>query len=228
MASLASAAPGLFPFKVPCSSISGNPCICPTNTQYNESTTTAIIGATASDVEAVINDYFSVSWAGYDLVMVQGPDNFPGLSIRDLNMTTAVGTYIFSERVRIQNIYYEQEQNSNAAHNCSDLRSNVFILQLVFRFVFPDGSFEQRSEQRGVIPYLSGNGSFSGHWHALKSDRIFENETLVRFTRYFCQTGNPIDFAAFDQIALSNVTSVLTATGKLNGVSTDPVSAQRF
>ncbi|KAI0866964.1 hypothetical protein F4860DRAFT_508458 [Xylaria cubensis] len=197
MASLANAAPGLFPFKLPCSSISGTPCLCPPNTQYNESTTIAYIGAAASDVEALTNDYFSVSWAGFNLVTVQGPDNFPGLSIRDLNITTAVGNYIFSER-------------------------------LVFRFVFPDGSFEQRSEQRGVIPYFLGNGSFSGHWHALKSDRIFENETLVRFTRYFCQTGNPIDFAAFDQLALSNITSVLAAAGKLNGVSTDPVSAQHF
>ncbi|KAI8952033.1 hypothetical protein F4801DRAFT_600489 [Xylaria longipes] len=197
MASLASAAPGLFPFKLPCSSISGTPCICPPNTQYNESTTTAYIGATASDVEDLINDYFDVSWAGIDLVSVQGPANFPGLSIRNLNITTAVGTYIFSDR-------------------------------LVFRFVFPDGSFEQRSEQRGIIPYLSGNGSFSGHWVALKSDRIFENETLVRFTRYFCQTGNPIDFAAWDQIALSNVTSILAAVGKINGISTDPVSAQSF
>ncbi|KAI1742554.1 hypothetical protein F4680DRAFT_446120 [Xylaria scruposa] len=197
MTSLASAAPGLFPFKLPCSSISGTPCICPPNTQYNESTTTAYIGATASDVEGLIGKYFSLAWAGIDLVMVQGPENFPGLSIRDLNMTTAVGTYIFSER-------------------------------LVFRFEFPDGSFEQRSEQRGVIPYLLGNGSFSGHWHALKSDRIFENVTLVRFTRYFCQTGNPIDYAAYDQLALSNVTSVLAAAGKLNGVSTDPVSAQNF
>ncbi|RYC58921.1 hypothetical protein CHU98_g7284 [Xylaria longipes] len=197
MASLASAAPGLFPFKLPCSSISGTPCICPPNTQYNESTTTAYIGATASDVEDLINDYFDVSWAGIDLVSVQGPANFPGLSIRNLNITTAVGTYIFSDR-------------------------------LVFRFVFPDGSFEQRSEQRGIIPYLSGNGSFSGHWVALKSDRVFENETLVRFTRYFCQTGNPIDFAAWDQIALSNVTSILAAVGKINGISTDPVSAQSF
>ncbi|KAI0460380.1 hypothetical protein F5B21DRAFT_519130 [Xylaria acuta] len=197
MASLANAAPGLFPFKLPCSSISGTPCICPPNTQYNESSTTAYIGATANDVESLINDYFDLSWAGIDLVMVQGPDNFPGLSIRDVNITTAVGTYIFSER-------------------------------LVFRFVFPDGSFEQRSEQRGVVPYLSGNGSFSGHWLSLKSDRIFENETLVRFTRYFCQTGNPVDFAAIDQIILSNVTSILAAAGKINGVSTDPVSAQLF
>ncbi|KAH8167181.1 hypothetical protein CIB48_g1091 [Xylaria polymorpha] len=194
MASLASATLEL---TFPCSSISGTPCICPPNTQYNESTTMAYIGATASDVESIVNDYFDVSWAGYDLVMVQGPDNFPGLSIRDLNIVTAVGTYIFSER-------------------------------LVFRFVFPDGSFEQRSEQRDAIPYFSGNGSFGGHWFTMTGDRIFENETLVRVTRYFCQTGHPIDFSGFDQIALSNVTSLLAAAGKINGISTEPVSAQRF
>ncbi|KAI0448091.1 hypothetical protein F4803DRAFT_558349 [Xylaria telfairii] len=199
IASLASAAPpGLFfPFKLPCSSISGTPCICPPNTQYNESTTMSYVGATASDVESIVNDYFNVGWAGFDLVMVQGPDNFPGLSIRDLNMNTAVGTYTFSER-------------------------------LILRFVNPDGSFEQRSEQREIIPYRSGNGTFSGHWVTLKGDRIFENETLVRVTRYFCQTGHPIDFAGFDQLALSNVTNILAAAGKINGISSDPASAQRF
>ncbi|KAI0486875.1 hypothetical protein F4859DRAFT_510658 [Xylaria cf. heliscus] len=162
--------------------------ICPPNTDYNESTTITYVGATADDVGSLINDFFDVSWAGLDIVMLQGPDNFPGLSIRDTNITTP----------------------------------------LVFRFVYPDGSFEQRSEQRGVVPYLVGNGTFSGLWTTLKGDRVFENQTLVRISRYFCQTGHPFDYAAFDQTALSNVTSILAAAGKISGVSTDPVSAQLF
>ncbi|KAI0402624.1 hypothetical protein F4802DRAFT_599900 [Xylaria palmicola] len=197
VASLADFALGTLPFTLPCSSISGTPCRCPFGTNYAESVTTAIIGAPAGNVGAVINDFFDPSWAGVELLTVQGPDNFPGLSIRNLNMSTSVGYYEFSER-------------------------------LTFRFVFIDGSFEQRNEQRGIVPYMSGNGSFSGHWLTLKGDRIFENQTLVRLSTYACQTGHPINFAAINEMALGNVTSILTAAGLLRGVSTEPVSSQLF
>ncbi|KAJ2986086.1 hypothetical protein NUW58_g5200 [Xylaria curta] len=197
VASLASSSPAGFPFVLPCSSISGTPCRCPFGTDYAESVTTAIIGAKARDVEDLTNDFFDPAWAGLVVRSVQGPNNFPGLSIRDLNITTSVGNYIVSER-------------------------------LIFRFVWPDGSFEQRSEQRGIVPYLSGNGSFSGHWLTLKSDRIFENQTLIRFSIYACQTGHPINFSAAHQLALSNVTGILATAGLLPGISTDPVSAQLF
>jgi hypothetical protein len=72
----------------------------------------------------------------------------------------------------------------------SDAR--MVLSQLNFRFILPDGSFEQRFEQRGVVSYYSGNGSFSGHWVTLKGSRIFENQTLVRFSNYACHTGHPI------------------------------------
>ncbi|KAI3336487.1 hypothetical protein HD806DRAFT_542375 [Xylariaceae sp. AK1471] len=182
---------------LPCSTISGTPCRCPIGTDYSESVSTAIIGATATDVGHLTNNFFNPLWAGIEPYSVQGPDNFPGLSIRDSNISTAVGVYGISER-------------------------------LTFRFIFPDGSFEQKFEQRGTIPYYSGNGSFSGHWVTLKGDRIFENQTLVRFSNYACNTGHPIDFATFHENALINATSILTASGVIGGISTEPISAQAF
>ncbi|KAI3343934.1 hypothetical protein F4824DRAFT_494188 [Ustulina deusta] len=182
-------------YTLPCSSISGTPCRCPFGTNYTESVTTALIGATASDVGLVANDFFNPSWAGLEPWMVQGPDNVPLLSIRDVNESTTVGTYSFRER-------------------------------LTFRFEFPDGSFEQRYEQTGVVPYYSGNGSFAGYWVTLKGDRIFENETLVKYSSYSCETGNPRDFATSRESALTNVSTILEAKGLLYGVSVDPESAE--
>ncbi|KAI0095575.1 hypothetical protein GGR51DRAFT_569594 [Nemania sp. FL0031] len=184
-----------FPFGLlPCSSISGTPCTCPLGTNYSETVTTAIIGATASNVGTVTDNFFNPAWLGLDLISVQGPNNFPELSIRDVNMSTNIGTYTFSER-------------------------------MTFRFVFPDGSFEQRYEQRGIVPYRSSNGSFSGYWVTVKGDRVFENETLIRLSNYACQTGQPIDYPAFQEIALTNATSILAARGLDPGVNTSPESA---
>ncbi len=55
-ASLATFALGGPIYTLPCSSISGTPCRCPFGTNYTESVTTALIGATASDVGLVAND----------------------------------------------------------------------------------------------------------------------------------------------------------------------------
>ncbi|KAI1116148.1 hypothetical protein F5Y14DRAFT_449326 [Nemania sp. NC0429] len=194
-ASLATFALGVPIFPLPCSSLSGTPCRCPVGTDYSESTTTAIIGASANNVGFVTNDFFNPSWTGVELYMLQGPDNFPGLSIRDLNVSTSVGSYVFSQR-------------------------------LTFRLVLPDGSFEQRYEQRGIVPYRSGNGSFSGDWVSLKGERVFENETLVLFSSYSCTTGHPFDIAAFHESSLSNATTILEAAGLAVGASTTPVSAE--
>lgn len=55
-ASLATFALGVPLFTLPCSSISGTPCRCPAGTDYSESVTTALIGASASNVGFMIDD----------------------------------------------------------------------------------------------------------------------------------------------------------------------------
>ncbi|KAI1310895.1 hypothetical protein F5Y03DRAFT_9305 [Xylaria venustula] len=190
-------APAFPIFPLPCSALSGTPCTCPMGTDYGESVTTAIIGASASDVGSVVNDFFDPSWAGLEPWTVQGPDNVPLLSIRGVNESTLVGDYTFEDR-------------------------------LTFILTYPDGSFEQRFEQRGIVPYQSGNGSFSGLWVTLKGTRIFQNETLVRYSSYSCQTGHPQDPARFRERALNNVTTILQGVGKLYGISTSASSAQLF
>ncbi|KAI1434866.1 hypothetical protein GGR50DRAFT_360611 [Xylaria sp. CBS 124048] len=197
LASLAPLALATFGYELPCSAVSGTPCRCPDGTDYGESVTMGIIGAPAFDVGALLNDFFDPRWEGLDPFMLQGPDNTPGLSIRDLNMTTSIGEYSFSER-------------------------------LTFRFIFPDGSFEQKSEQRGPVQFRSSNGSFAGLWSTIKGDRIFQNETMVELRAYACQTGHPMNFASYHESALKNATRLLAAGGKIQGNSTDPVSIQMF
>ncbi|KAI1276581.1 hypothetical protein F5Y07DRAFT_366346 [Xylaria sp. FL0933] len=196
-ASLATSALG-WPFPLPCSSISGTPCSCPFGTDYAESVTTAIIGAEAADVGQVANDFFDIAWTGNEPWMVQGPDNVPFFSIRDVNQSTAVGNYVFRQR-------------------------------LTSHLGYPDGSFEQRYEQTGNVPYYSGNGSFSGQWVTLKGDRIFQNETLFRYSSYSCETGHPRNYALFREKALYNLTAILQGTNNIvHGFSTIPTSAQSF
>ncbi|KAJ3571165.1 hypothetical protein NPX13_g5477 [Xylaria arbuscula] len=195
VAALAPLARGWPVFPLPCSLFSGPSCICPPGTDYSESATVALIGATASNVGRKVNEFGDILWQGLVPSGLQGPPNTPLLSRRYVNYTTSVGAYTFEE-------------------------------QLVTRLVWLDGSFEQFYQQRGIIPYYSGNGSFSGNWVTIKGDRIFDNQTLVRYSSYSCQTGHPIDFAARRESSLNNVTVILEAEGSLLAPSTFAVSSQ--
>ncbi|KAF2970267.1 hypothetical protein GQX73_g3298 [Xylaria multiplex] len=197
-ASLAMFALGDPNIRLPCSTISGTPCNCPVGTEYSESSTFAVLGATASDVGLLLNDFSNPAWTGNDPLTLQGPNNVPILSYRERNLSTSVGSYVFRER-------------------------------LMFRYEsLIDGSFEQRFEQRGAIPYASGNGSFQGLWTTLKGDRVFQNQTLVEANIYACQTGYPINFAEYYQTGLANATNILTAVGLIRGVNVSPASVQLF
>ncbi|RWA08731.1 hypothetical protein EKO27_g6364 [Xylaria grammica] len=183
---------------LPCSAISGTPCICPEGTELSESSTVENFGASASDVGHLLNDFSNPAWTGNDPLTLEGPNNVPILSLRERNLSTLVGNYLFKER-------------------------------LTFWYESPfDGSFEQRFEQKGFVPYHSGNGSFGGLWTTLKGDRIFENQTLVQTIVYACQTGHPMNFAAYYGNALTNATNILRAAGLINGVSTGAESVQLF
>jgi hypothetical protein len=47
---------------------------------------------------------FKTEWEGIEIVSVQGPDNFPGLSIRHYNLSTTVGVYDMWDKVKVSNI----------------------------------------------------------------------------------------------------------------------------
>ncbi|KAI1810899.1 hypothetical protein GGS20DRAFT_589092 [Poronia punctata] len=92
-------------FLLPCSAISGTPCRCPDGTVYSESITAALIGATANDVGMITNDFFNVSWQGTPVFSKQGPNNFPLLSVRTINITTSVGVYPVTQRLTFRLIF---------------------------------------------------------------------------------------------------------------------------
>ncbi|KAI0390357.1 hypothetical protein F5Y17DRAFT_461844 [Xylariaceae sp. FL0594] len=89
----------------PCSFLSGTPCVCPPGTLYQESITTAVIGAPASAVAMVMNDFYKTEWLGVVIDTVEGPDNFPALSTRRYRLATRVGTYKFADKLTFYFVY---------------------------------------------------------------------------------------------------------------------------
>ncbi|KAI0876194.1 hypothetical protein GGS24DRAFT_514340 [Hypoxylon argillaceum] len=196
-----SAVPAVIASSLPaCSTKPVTPCKCPEGTQLSESVTVSVLGAAVGDVAAVVNDFYNSGWLGAVPFKTQGPNNKAGVSTRTSLFPTAIGVYNISE------LLYEYE-------------------------VKHDGSFVQSFEQLpSTVPveYHSNNGSFSGYWVTLEGTRIFEYETLIRWSVYACETGHVQDFAAFHEGALNNASSILSAQGKIKGINVDPVSAQAF
>ncbi|PQE29387.1 hypothetical protein CJF32_00003137 [Rutstroemia sp. NJR-2017a WRK4] len=184
----------------PCSTNSQLPCLCPSGTDYWESSTWAVIGATAQDVKDLIMDYYKCAWLGVVPYETHGPDNKPGVSIRTSFLPTKVGVYSITEKLTDLDI---------------DARGG-FIEK-----------FEQLASTVPV-PYKSGNGSFSGYWVTLESTYIFKNETAIRWSIYACETGHARNFAVFHENALKNATTVLAAQGKIKGTNIGPYSYQNF
>ncbi|KAI0528089.1 hypothetical protein F5B22DRAFT_641061 [Xylaria bambusicola] len=191
--SLATLALGWPIFPLPCSPLSGTPCKCPEGTDYAESSTVAMIGASAGNVGWLMNNFFVTSWTGVEPSMTWNSDNIPLLSKREIIYPTEVGNVTIPE-------------------------------QLITRLPYLDGSFETTYQQKGIVPFVSGNGSFTGHWTTLKGTRRFENQTLVEWYSYSCDTGYPRNFAAFRENALRNATVILNNLGLLSGLSTIPQS----
>jgi len=200
LTAIALLASGITAASVPaCSASSPLPCRCPDGTDYAESITTMVIGANAKDVEATINDFYKCGWLGTVPWKTEGRDNTVG-SVRTSLFGTPIGLYNVSEKL----IEYK---------------------------VKPDGSFVQRFEQlESTIPleYHTNNGSFSGYWITLEATAIFKYETLISWHNYACETGHARNFARFHEGALNNATSILTAAGKVLGVTSGPYSAQNF
>ncbi|KAI8625057.1 hypothetical protein F5Y19DRAFT_275720 [Xylariaceae sp. FL1651] len=182
-----------------CSSKSPTPCRCPAGTQYLQCVTVGIIGASAPDVEKLINDFYQISWQlGAMPYKTKGPDNKPG-SIRSVRYPIVpTGIEDVDEK-------------------------------LTSRFVKRDGSFIQMFEQvQPTIPYPDGNGVFAGFWGTIEGEATFRNETRVTFSNYACETAHIRSFAGFHEMALKNASDILNAQGKLHGKSIAPFSAQSF
>ncbi|KAI1296133.1 hypothetical protein F5Y03DRAFT_297012 [Xylaria venustula] len=185
-------------FDNPCTATSSTPCLCPQGTQYAESATTAFIGAPASVLGGLINNFYNLTWTGPSVNSSSQADldNIPGVSERTVALHTTQGAYNLTER-------------------------------LLSRETLRDGSFSQSYEQTAPIEYSSGNGSFSGYWTTMRGDRYFQNETMVTIIIYACMTGHPIDFAATHGEVLTYVISLFGGSLG-SGASAGPISIQSF
>ncbi|KAI0393221.1 hypothetical protein F5Y17DRAFT_459097 [Xylariaceae sp. FL0594] len=183
----------------PCSFEASIPCLCPPGTQYLEAATTGIIGAHVRDVTAFISDFYNISWQlGAVIYKTQGPDNQVG-SIRS---------------VRYQLVPPGMEDVDE---------------RLVSHKVFPDGSSVYSFEQvQPSIPYPDGSGVFAGYWGTVSAIGQTNDETIVTWTNWACETANLRNFAAFHEISFQNATDILTAEGKVKGQNVAPCSAKNF
>ena len=82
-----------------CSSLTfGSPCQCPAGTKYETTTTYAVIGANAKDVQALTGSFFNIEWLGMMPEKTAGPDNSIGSTRTDF-VRTMKGGYEFVEEV---------------------------------------------------------------------------------------------------------------------------------
>lgn len=82
-----------------CSSLTfSSPCKCPEDTSYESTTTHAVIGANAKDVQAVTGNFFDIKWLGMVPRETAGPPNSVG-STRTDHVRTTKGAYDFVEEV---------------------------------------------------------------------------------------------------------------------------------
>ncbi|PVI00656.1 hypothetical protein DM02DRAFT_655284 [Periconia macrospinosa] len=77
----------------PCAFGSPEPCQCPNNTIFQNSTTEVTIGANARDVAAILYSFFDVPWIGVDPVETTGEDLVVG-STRTMPLG---GVYLIEE-----------------------------------------------------------------------------------------------------------------------------------
>lgn len=62
---------------VDCSWDSPLPCACPSGTYFNQSTTTALIGAPVANVSSIMRPFFNTSWLGEMPISTSGTDGTP-------------------------------------------------------------------------------------------------------------------------------------------------------
>lgn len=103
------------------------------------------------------------AWFGFLPYATTGADDTPGAT-RSYNFPTSIGQYNITE-------------------------------ELTYFYTDPSGSFEWKFEQAPFnVPteYHTHNGSFGGYWATMKSDALFQNETVVNWSAYLCATGHPL------------------------------------
>ena len=92
--------------------------------------------------------------------------------------------------------------------------------QLTFFHTDPSGSFKWKFEQAPFnvpVEYRTGNGSFSGYWATMETQRVFQNETSIVWTAYLCATGHPLSKQT--KKCTERKKGVLTSIRRLCGVS---------
>ncbi|CAF9921508.1 MAG: hypothetical protein HETSPECPRED_004570 [Heterodermia speciosa] len=74
------------------------PCICPYGTDFQYSTTWAILGVSAKDFSTYTSSFYDIAWQGVTNLTRNGPDKTVGAT-RTYQAPTSVGTLTFTEKL---------------------------------------------------------------------------------------------------------------------------------
>ncbi|KAF2791286.1 hypothetical protein K505DRAFT_363961 [Melanomma pulvis-pyrius CBS 109.77] len=87
-----------------------------------------------------------------------------------------------------------------------------------------DGPFKLLYEQTAPVKFKNGQGSFAGWWYDLQAENVFPYQSQMRWSLFACQTGHPIDFAAYATARLEEIIKALEAQGLYKGDTLGPLS----
>lgn len=220
-------------------------CTCPYGTDYQYSTTYAILGVSAKDFSAytsscmyqtplpppfqqpilfpschsqLLRPVYNIAWQGITNLTRNGPDKTVGAT-RTYLAPTSVGTLTFTEKVRSFPIIL-----SSICLSSFDMHDQLDSFQAL-----PDGSYVARFSQFNTpIEYGTGNGSFSGYWITFDAEYAAEYETALTWSIYACFTGFPYNFGVIHVRALKDLLAVMDKAGLVKGNTTGPYYVQNF
>ncbi|CAF9938975.1 MAG: hypothetical protein HETSPECPRED_001443 [Heterodermia speciosa] len=176
-------------------------CVCPYGTEFQYSTTWAILGVNAKDFSKYTSSFYNLAWIGATNLTRNGIDHGPDKKVgttRTFNQPTSVGTLTFTEKL-------DSFQT------------------------LPDGSYVMRFSLFNVpVEYKTGKGSFGGYWVTLDAEYAGKGETVVKWDVYACLTDTPFNFAKLHIDALNGILKVLDRAGLVKGNSTGPYYVQTF
>ncbi|MCJ1455734.1 hypothetical protein MMC28_006090 [Mycoblastus sanguinarius] len=170
------------------------PCSCPAGSTFKNITTYGVIGATASDVGSVMNNFWETNWIGTTSSNLTGTDNVVGAT-RTLAFTVNNTAYALTEEL----IDYEVDADGSFLQRFRQNPTPAIIAQ-------PGGYFEGYWETIDV------------------QQTLMPNESAIIFSAYRCDIGDSFDTANFHVTKIQNASSILADEGKHTGEDIAPYS----
>lgn len=169
------------------------PCSCPAGATFVNTTTYATIGATASDIAFVTNNFFNTTWFDVDILNTTGVYDEYG----------ATRTFSIGDNVTLTEKLIEDEVYPDGSF-IQRYRQNPVPAEV-------------------QKPAAEGGGTFYGYWDTLAvTQTSVPDQSNVTYSAYRCNIGDPFDTVTFHVDCINDAISVLTSEGLLTGTNVAP------